>query len=116
MSGQSGENGSDTQTRRKPLMSQTNSTVSISNHQSATSVSPLDRSGSSKNDIYKADLVSEIRAFMKKFQDKKAAERMALKQKNLDRIHAFRKENGMIKKTTNSQPLNYVCTSSDCYN
>lgn len=97
-------------------MSQTNSTVSISNHQSATSVSPLGTQARPKMISLKPDLASEIRAFVKKFQDKKAAERMALKQKNLDRIHTFRKEHGMIKNPSKPQPLNYVCTSEDCYN
>ncbi len=97
-------------------MSQTNSTVSISNHQSATNVSPLDSQASSKNDVSKAELVSDIRNFVKKFKEKKAAERMALKNKNLDRIHAFRKEHGMIKTPRKPQPMNYVCTDTECYN
>lgn len=97
-------------------MTQTNSTVSISNHQLATNVSPLDSQASSKNDISKAVLVSEIRGFLKKFEEKQVEKRAALKKKNLDRIHAFRKEHRMIKPPQKPQPMNYICTDKGCYN
>jgi len=97
-------------------MSQTNSTVSISNHQLATNVSPLDSQASSKNDISKNSLVSDIHAFMDKFQQAKSEKRSALKNKNLERIRAFRKEHGMIKTPQKPHPMNYVCTTTGCYN